>query len=768
VRAATATTTALRGLLTLVATVAATFGLSPVVADGPWQGHLLTTLTLAWLLLLGLRLALSGLLERRPLLTLGVPSLVGLLAATTTVVVWFGGGAAPTHDDALPSRLWAAVTAHVAGVGELLQDLPRLIGGGTPPIDPGRGVELAVVGGALLVFLVAEMLVVGLGMGWGVWLGVLAMWAAPLALVHDVPATSFVVTVAAGVLLAFVPSRPRSRPLLVSRIVSGVVVAALVTSVSLAGAHLLVGDARPQPLSWLRVPGAGSLPFTLNTAIEVGQNLGAQSGAVAYRYRDVETATSAEASDATGEAAGNGPMRLYTLIDFDGEAWQPADEALRSSSSATGVLTNRYASVTPRYSGASREVTLDALAGDTLPMTVEPAGVSPGDQLRYDTLQDQLLADGDRPSSLTFRLAPRDLTADALRSADTADALATLPDTLRDRYLAVAPATHADETAALARQVTAGTSTQYDELVALQEFFRTDGDFTYSTSVARTVDRDPVWTFLTTRSGYCVQFATAMLVMARSLGIPARMSVGFLPGHLGADGQYEVTGGDAHTWPEFFFAGYGWVRFEPTPGEHTGTAPSWTTVDPTTAPSPTTPTPTREPTSKAPSTPATPSREPTSLPTAPSASATSAQVAATSGLTGVAWAGLAAACLLILLGAVAGGVAARRRYLRVRDVDVAWRRVLRAARRAGLETTQDLTPRRAGAAIEELLGPSATGPAVVEALHGLLDLVERKHYAETAPPADPATLAVWTATVVAALRAGQSSTSSPGKRTTVP
>jgi transglutaminase-like putative cysteine protease len=410
---------------------------------------------------------------------------------------------------------------------------------------------------------------------------------------------------------------------------------------------------------------------------------------------------------------------------------------------------------------------LDALAGDTLPMTVEPAGVSPGDQLRYDTLQDQLLADGDRPSSLTFRLAPRDLTADTLRSVDAADALATVPDTLRDRYLAVAPATHADETAALARQVTAGASTQYDELVALQEFFRTDGDFTYSTSVARTVDRDPVWTFLTTRSGYCVQFATAMLVMARSLGIPARMSVGFLPGHLGADGQYEVTGGDAHTWPEFFFAGYGWVRFEPTPGEHTGTAPSWTTVEPTSSPSPTTSSPTSKPTSRAPSTPTTPSKKPTSGPTMPSASATGTAATPGTGPTGLTWV-LIAACLLALLGAVVGGRAARRRYLQVRDVDVAWRRVLRAARRAGLETTSDLTPRRTAAAVTELLGPSGTEQAVADALHGLLDLVERRRYAETPPSADTTTLTTWTTTLVAALRASQSSASSPGKRTTVP
>ena len=66
-----------------------------------------------------------------------------------------------------------------------------------------------------------------------------------------------------------------------------------------------------------------------------------------------------------------------------------------------------------------------------------------------------------------------------------------------------------------------------------------------------------------------------MAMMARVVGIPSRVSVGFLPGDRDGD-SWEVSIRDMHAWPELYFAGYGWVRFEPTPASVTGAAPSWT------------------------------------------------------------------------------------------------------------------------------------------------------------------------------------------------
>ncbi|MEO7060503.1 MAG: DUF3488 and transglutaminase-like domain-containing protein [Lapillicoccus sp.] len=136
----------------------------------------------------------------------------------------------------------------------------------------------------------------------------------------------------------------------------------------------------------------------------------------------------------------------------------------------------------------------------------------------------------------------------------------------------------------LAGRITQGTTTRYDAAVAIQSWFRGAGNFTYSLTLAPpAVDgngqevTDPITNFLITKQGYCVQFASAMIMMARARGIPARMAIGFLPGSL-QDGQYTVRAADAHAWPELYFPGAGWLRFEPTPAGRTGSAPGYTAI----------------------------------------------------------------------------------------------------------------------------------------------------------------------------------------------
>jgi transglutaminase-like putative cysteine protease len=88
---------------------------------------------------------------------------------------------------------------------------------------------------------------------------------------------------------------------------------------------------------------------------------------------------------------------------------------------------------------------------------------------------------------------------------------------------------------------------------------------------------EPLARFLETKRGYCVQFTSAMVMLAREAGIPARMAVGFLPG--AADGDERVVRvSDAHAWPELYFPRLGWVRFEPTPGTRSGVAPEYSLV----------------------------------------------------------------------------------------------------------------------------------------------------------------------------------------------
>ncbi len=99
---------------------------------------------------------------------------------------------------------------------------------------------------------------------------------------------------------------------------------------------------------------------------------------------------------------------------------------------------------------------------------------------------------------------------------------------------------------------------------ALRDYFWS-GDFTYDVTVDPADDTSAIEAFLQDRRGFCVQFASVYAVMARSLGIPARVAVGFTPGD-DDNGVYTVRSHDAHAWPELWLDGLGWTHlFDPTP-----------------------------------------------------------------------------------------------------------------------------------------------------------------------------------------------------------
>jgi len=128
--------------------------------------------------------------------------------------------------------------------------------------------------------------------------------------------------------------------------------------------------------------------------------------------------------------------------------------------------------------------------------------------------------------------------------------------------------------------VTASEDNNLDKAIAIQDHLRNTTLYTYSLDLGEPLRDDagrllePIQNFYQTRRGYCVQFATAMIMMARAQGIPARMAIGFLPGQRSGD-KYIVKASDAHAWPELYFQGYGWLRFEPTPGARSGTPPPY-------------------------------------------------------------------------------------------------------------------------------------------------------------------------------------------------
>jgi hypothetical protein len=117
--------------------------------------------------------------------------------------------------------------------------------------------------------------------------------------------------------------------------------------------------------------------------------------------------------------------------------------------------------------------------------------------------------------------------------------------------------------------------------MALQDWFRDPNEFSYSLEVQAGHGSSAIEIFFNERVGYCEQFSATFATMARTLGIPSRVAVGFTPGVLNDEGWYSVIGKNAHAWPELWFDGIGWVPFEPTPGrgapgaeDYTGVAPA--------------------------------------------------------------------------------------------------------------------------------------------------------------------------------------------------
>jgi Transglutaminase-like superfamily len=150
-------------------------------------------------------------------------------------------------------------------------------------------------------------------------------------------------------------------------------------------------------------------------------------------------------------------------------------------------------------------------------------------------------------------------TAQQLQSSGVA------PAQVRQRYGQVPPGVPAI-VSNIARSVTTGAQTPYDKALLLQGFFRDRGAFTYDTHAAYGYGYAAMGTFLEQRRGFCQHFAATMAMMARTLNIPSRVVVGFLESSRSeSDGRYVFTSHDVHSWPELYFEGVGWVRFEPTP-----------------------------------------------------------------------------------------------------------------------------------------------------------------------------------------------------------
>jgi transglutaminase-like putative cysteine protease len=330
-------------------------------------------------------------------------------------------------------------------------------------------------------------------------------------------------------------------------------------------------------------PGAGvggSISST-DPMLDMGKNLKRGDNIVALTYK--------------GGVPGGSYLRLTALDLFDGTTWRIAPRP-------EGRKLDGDLAPPPGFNGDLGKVQQNKMeinVGRSFRSQFAPApypvrSISLKRDWRYDAgALDVVSSNGSVVGGKKYNLTAYDIqpSPEQLHNA--------LPSGEPDQYTSVVPQRTPKSIKDLTNEITAGAhGNQFEAAVLLQQWFRSGGGFTYSTENARGSGMPALEDFLVkNRSGYCEQFATGMALMARILHIPARVGIGFLPGQAGKDGEYTVRMHDMHAWPELYFQGYGWIRFEPTPAARVASTPNWTVAagpDPTTpstAPSvaPTTP-----------------------------------------------------------------------------------------------------------------------------------------------------------------------------------
>jgi len=245
--------------------------------------------------------------------------------------------------------------------------------------------------------------------------------------------------------------------------------------------------------------------------------------------------------------------RLTSLDRFDGTIWSSLGTYQPTRSTLPGA-------------GQGRELAQDfevgALGSIWLPAAYRAERVEGVQGARFDRDSGSLLAQSESVDGLAYRVVS---VLPDLDSAQLSAASQDVPGDVGEEYLAL-PEAFSPNIVVEARRVTNGAASSYERARRLQDYFRS-GVFDYSLDVDPGHGVDAMERFLfATRAGYCEQFAGTFAAMARAVGLPARVAVGFVPGARLDDGRYHVAGRDAHAWPEVYLGEYGWVAFEPTPG----------------------------------------------------------------------------------------------------------------------------------------------------------------------------------------------------------
>ena len=450
-----------------------------------------------------------------------------------------------------------------------------------PPVDARPGVLLMLTGGVGVVALLVDVLAATLRQPALAGLPLLAIYCVPASLpAGGVAWYQFVLTGAGFLMLISADAGDRVRSwgrVLAVRARGGGSGTGELGGVAREGRRVAIGTLVLAALVPAIVPGleGGLLPGTgeggdgdgdgptisvINPILDMRSRLNSRSDTVVLSYRTSEQNPQ--------------PLRIVTADTFDGDKWAPD-----TGSIPLNQRVDRGMPPPPGLSSAVRavqqqtDVFVRGLRQTYLPLPYPTTRVDVTGDWLYDVSTLNVVGRGVNTRGLEYSVQHLQVTPTDRQLAEAQPPPQSLS-LAYTQYPQSMPAIISDR----ARQV-AGTGDAYQQAVRLQRWFRTEGGFRYSTEAPGNgrddSGMDAMVRFLDEKQGYCVHYASAMALMARALNIPARVAVGFLPGTRQADNSWNISLQDAHAWPELYFQGVGWVRFEPTPASRTGGLPTW-------------------------------------------------------------------------------------------------------------------------------------------------------------------------------------------------
>lgn len=504
---------------------------------------------------------------------------------------------------AVPSSAWYPSVDSMRALGDELGFARAVIGSGVAPVIPLSGI-IAIL--ALVFWTLGALLSWGLGRG-RPYIAVLSPLVVYLefAVMDRRPGgvwgMAFMVFIGAALLAVAFDRRRESTGLLTS----GVTRLALIRSLpSLAivtlVAALMVAVVSASAVSGL-VPRSGYLSWRVRTGLS-----GEYYGSVSYNpFVGIRQSLVSQSNvpvfvaDVQGDLAPDRVFwRMLTLDQFDGVQWHiGGDPEIDRPEEVDSFELSEAAFFGPTIS-IVQEITVLALQMDWLPAAYSPRAMSAPntavdrgyrvktddaalrfDALTYRGMSYTVTSDVPAPDlnvlSRTDDGFPSIVFQGAIDQDDFESDQAPLVIEMRElenaeRFLEL-PVELDSRIGDLAVENTRGLQTDFEKALALEAFFRTPGHFVYSTAIVpghgASVLSD--WLLDPTsenyRIGYCEQFSTSMAVMARTLGIPSRVVLGFTPGTLLEDGRVVVRDRNSHAWVELWMPSQGWVRFDPTP-----------------------------------------------------------------------------------------------------------------------------------------------------------------------------------------------------------